>query len=220
MDTDVVHPQLDSVLSVPPSVVAGGLCQSDGVVTNGERKESAMQGHIRSRGRQQFRVHRRCRYGAGAALSELRQTLLGRAQTQGELSFLRRQALRDRRAPPRDQGRLQDAQGSASGDEQGAGGGRGTQLRHPDQAHCARVPSQGVAAGHRGDDQTDDLQKLRAARGVPHLPAYRLGEAGEALRGGDQRLYAKLAQSGKRDGKTAASRPSPSATCTPSCTGH
>ena len=52
-----------------------------------------MQGHIRQRGKQQFRVHRRCRYGAGTALSELRQTLLGRAQAEGELSFLWRQAL-------------------------------------------------------------------------------------------------------------------------------
>ena len=52
---------------------------------------------------------------------------------------------------------------------------------------------------------------------VPHIGTVKL----EKLSGATiNALYAKLAQSGKAQRQEAASRRSPSATCTPSCTGH
>ena len=50
----MVHPPPDFRAFVALLTVAGGVGQSDGVVTNSEHKESAMQGHIRSRGKRSF----------------------------------------------------------------------------------------------------------------------------------------------------------------------
>ena len=65
-----------------------------------------MQGHIRRRELRIVGVHDRRRQGAGATLPGLRQEVLGRAASQGELSWLRRRARSGRGASPRDQGRL------------------------------------------------------------------------------------------------------------------
>ena len=60
-------------------------------------------------------------------------------------------------------------------------------LRRAHQDHRARVPAEGVAAGHPRHDQTDDLPQLRAARRLPHRAPHRHRQAGEALRRDDQR---------------------------------
>ena len=85
----------------------------------------------------------------------------------------------------------------------------------PSKADRARVPRQGVAAGHRVDGATDDLPLLRAARHLPHRAPHRLAAAGEAVRGADQRPLRqarKPRQAGRQD---AASRPAPCTTSTP-----
>ena len=71
----------------------------------------------------------------------------------------------------------------------------------PTKATVQRVPDQGVAAGHQGDDPALDLQLLRAARRVPHRAAHRLGEAAKLTGAQVNALYAKLAETGKKDGK-------------------
>ena len=53
-----------------------------------------------------------------------------------------------------------------------------------------------------GDDPPHHLQLLRAARRVPHRAAHRHGEAAEALGSQVNALYAKLAETGTKDGKT------------------
>ncbi len=62
---------------------------------------------------------------------------------------------------------------------------------------------EGVAAGDQGDDPPHDLPLLRAARRVPHRARTSAACKLQKLSGSQiNALYAKLAETGKKDGKS------------------
>ncbi len=125
-------------------------------------------------------IRRRHRHGGRAALQELQEALLGRAQAQGELPQVRRRTRRDRGAPPRHQGWLCDPEGVSVRPQQGADGGRCSQLRAAHQDHGEGLPARRVAAGHQGHAAPDDLRQLHHARQGAHHPAPGQPAAAEA----------------------------------------
>ena len=160
-----------------------------------------MQGHIRRRdaGSWEYTID----IGrAGATLPEVRQEVLGRAATEGGLPALRRRAHPRRRAPPRDQGRLRHQTRGPGGDEQGRGRRRGAGPRGKLAPHRARVPHQGVAAGDRAHHPPDHLSTptwpTSSATSCPALGSVQLQKLAPAQ---INALYAKLARSGRRNGK-------------------
>ena len=141
-------------------------------------------------------VHPRCRPLSRPALPGLRQALLGRAPAEGGLSRLWRRALRDRGAPPRDQGRLCLPQGLPGGPYPQAHHLGREHLRAAQPPQPAGVPGEGLAAGDRKRGARDDAWRLpHAGRAAPRAAA-RGSAAAEPKRSADQRPLRQAAQGG------------------------
>ena len=114
------------------------------------------------------------------------------------------EAATERGAPPRDQGRLRHPQGGPGGDEQGPGRGRGAQLRGTDQGDASRSTSTSEwlpaieVHGARLTTYHSYVQHVDCHI-VPFIGTVRLQKVSGARSNG---LYAKLAESGRKDGKT------------------
>jgi predicted RNA-binding Zn-ribbon protein involved in translation (DUF1610 family) len=202
MGTDVVHPHARFRAFGALIRVAGGLHESDGVVTNGECKESAMQGHIRSRGKRSFEYI----VDVGTAQAQ-------RCQSCGRRYWVERK-LKD--ACPACGGRLSETE------ERRRETKAGFHTRKEAQAAMAKVlvsveehshvvPSKVSVREYLSKEWLPSIEATIRATAYrsyvqhvechicPHIGSVKL----EKLSGATiNSLYAKLAQSGKRNGKS------------------
>ena len=161
-----------------------------------------MQGHVRRRGKGS------CEYivDVGMAPAQRCQAAAGRfwveRRPKGACPSCGGKLLRDRGAPARDQGRLPDEQGGPGGHGQGARGRRGAQLRcrrprSPCASTCRRSGCRRSRPRSAPPPTAPTCSTSTATSCPTSAPCGWRSSAGRR----STRLYAKLAQSGKRDGK-------------------